>query len=65
MRRRLANLLGVMAGLAVVVTAAVWVRGWCRADVVGVVTPGHAYCELDQHEGEFRALLTLRWPATA
>ncbi len=64
MRRRLANLIGLVAGVAVVVTAAVWARGWWRADVVSVVTRGHVYCELDQHEGYIRALLTSRWPAS-
>jgi hypothetical protein len=63
MRRRLAILFTSLALVTWLATVALWLRSQVRADVVGVVLPGHLYLELASYDGSVQVQAVSRWPA--
>ena len=62
MRRRLSTAALVVCVIAWAAAGAVWVRGLYRADLVGVVLPGHLYVEAIGWSGCVRTTVVRRWP---
>ena len=63
MWRHLIRLGWMTMWIAWAAAVAVWWRGLFRADLIGVVLPGHVYIEVERDANEAHAQAVIHWPA--